>query len=545
MPPALERVRLGDLDDLEVTIDGASIEPSLRLALQARASLFDPVRFLRPSPDMLMNVWTGEGVSDSLCEAAALDLTRHALLDFDASALEEILRLFSAEKKEAGLAGKIIESWRSAIDSSVPFDDDQARQLESSAGIAQEAELVLDACAARSLGVDRRGPGENFLESARRGSRMARTEARPLHEFFAHLILARARRMSRHPHLAIRVLTSLAEYSPSPFHPWIAWELFFAGATRDEILHRLPQVERGSSRSSRALGALFEMTDAAGAGVLVGFEEAANRLKEQVSCFAPARCDALTLIEALRPNPGSEGEHRQFADWQTGRVDVAPAAIHGLCLRAERDATDELSECYVATGFEQVPRRVLGMGAPLFEVEGATRLRRTRRRQGRVETMAAVLALAGPSGLVLPEAFRPAYGFEYVPEIHQGVVDVLMQRLRTYLGEAAELVRQGGHVALIPKGPLLVPDPRSAPVAYDRVLRILAREGKAKAKDAAQASGLSVRAAQIALKGLIEAGLCTVEKEGKQVLYAVEDTTFSEPTLLIRRSRASLNSSSS
>jgi DNA-binding transcriptional regulator YhcF (GntR family) len=61
-------------------------------------------------------------------------------------------------------------------------------------------------------------------------------------------------------------------------------------------------------------------------------------------------------------------------------------------------------------------------------------------------------------------------------------------------------------------------------------LRYLAQEGAASARDAARGLGVSLRAAQGALKELSSAGACQTRREGRAVEYVVEDTIFSEPT---------------
>jgi hypothetical protein len=62
------------------------------------------------------------------------------------------------------------------------------------------------------------------------------------------------------------------------------------------------------------------------------------------------------------------------------------------------------------------------------------------------------------------------------------------------------------------------------------VLRLLSQRGTASAKEAADGLGVSLRAAQGALKALAESGACDILREGRNVAYIVEDTVFSEPT---------------
>src|SRR5690242_19693427 len=108
--------------------------------------------------------------------------------------------------------------------------------------------------------------------------------------------------------------------------------------------------------------------------------------------------------------------------------------------------------------------------------------------------------------------------------------EVLVTRARLYLEKAGEMVRGDGRIAMSLRVPIAVPDPQCAAQLHDQILRVLAREGSVTAGDAAERVGLSVRAVQQALRSLAEDGVCVGEKDGRQITYAVEDTTFSEPT---------------
>jgi predicted ArsR family transcriptional regulator len=62
------------------------------------------------------------------------------------------------------------------------------------------------------------------------------------------------------------------------------------------------------------------------------------------------------------------------------------------------------------------------------------------------------------------------------------------------------------------------------------VLRCIAREGRMAARSISDALGISIRSAQSALEELVQNGSCQRHKIGRAVEYAVEDTTFQEPT---------------
>ncbi len=154
-----------------------------------------------------------------------------------------------------------------------------------------------------------------------------------------------------------------------------------------------------------------------------------------------------------------------------------------------------------------------------------------RRKQGRNETLISALALAGPEGLSEEAAFGEVYEFAYQAEMHRGVFGVCVHRARDYLGDAGTIEHGAGRVQLALAAPILVPDPRCAKPMQDRLLRAIASHGGATAQDVAKAVGVSLRVAQQALADLSADGACLATKDGRKVRYAVEDTTFSEPTI--------------
>ena len=174
--------------------------------------------------------------------------------------------------------------------------------------------------------------------------------------------------------------------------------------------------------------------------------------------------------------------------------------------------------------------RLLCAGVALALSAGAARVRQSRRRHGRVETLLAILALAGPAGLDEPSCFARAYGFAYVPELHRGVLDVLVHRARMAVDGVAVVSRTSGRLTLVTTRPLLIPDPMTSRSTTDRVLRLLAERGRASARDAAVALGLSLRAVQGALNELAGNHACVIERDGRRVAYVIEDSVFSEPT---------------
>jgi hypothetical protein len=153
-------------------------------------------------------------------------------------------------------------------------------------------------------------------------------------------------------------------------------------------------------------------------------------------------------------------------------------------------------------------------------------------RPGRTEKTVAVLLHAAEAGLENAVLFRAVYGFGFHPVLHRSVFDVLLHRVRTLLGDSADLLHRDEHVTLSLRAPVYVPDPRCERPVDDRLLRTLATSRSGTARETAEMLDLPLRTVQTALKQLVEEGVCVTEKRGRRVEYRVEDTTFSEPTLV-------------
>ena len=155
----------------------------------------------------------------------------------------------------------------------------------------------------------------------------------------------------------------------------------------------------------------------------------------------------------------------------------------------------------------------------------------SQRKDSRVDTLLAALALVGEGGVDEASLFARVYGFRYVVARHEGPFRVLVHRARQAIGDAAKLEWTEGQLRLRPSRVIAIADPRCANSIDDRVLRFCAGLPQAAtAKEVAEATGVSLRAAQAALRRLTEEGLCLKERNWRSVAYRVEDTTFSEPT---------------
>lgn len=450
---------------------------------------------------------------------ACVELERLALLAFDPRRHAQLLEIHRGFAQAAGSATATLylaagELGQRLLGADLDDFEEQAAALAKEAREHHLADLVVTSTVLRALVRASRGELDEALDVARRACRMARAESLPQQEYLAHITLARVRRLLGHSHLALRILSALEQVATPSWLPWLRWELTLAGG----------ESERGHPE-------LVQWLAAARKGDRATFAQARHGLERMAVGFAPLQQDLEVLAVALDPACEPTTTLPTLAAWLAGNRVALPQGLQGL---AAGDGSEEAAASYVVFGPGRAPRRLLAPGLPLAVAAGAERLLQTRRVRGRVETLVAVLALAGPAGLEPPECFARAYGFPYVKEMHDGVFQVALHRVRSHLGEHAQLERSGDRLTLVPRRLLVVPDPRSSRPVTDRVLRILALEGAASAKDTSKRLGVALRTVQGALKELAQEGVCLVKKDGRAVQYVVEDTTFSETTLRLR-----------
>ncbi len=414
--------------------------------------------------------------------------------------------------------GRCLAAWLNGQDPPVDLE-----ALATRAAGQRLAAAVVQIRALRALFAIEAGDPAGGLALARRASLMARTEAIPSAEWLANLALARARRYNRQAHLAVRILESLERAVSPAWRPWLEWERLLAGGTVADT----PMSEGGPA------GALRDLLAAAAAGERAQFRRCADALAG--TTIQPFRREAAVVIAAVEPFelpfelPFQPPQPRddagdQLRAWRRGEAPLPPPLLQGLLLPPGDDAA-----CVVLWP-DGRSARFLPAGIPLLAGHGVVRLPSSRRQHGRVETLLAILALAGPNGLDESACFARAYGFSYVPGLHRGVFDVLVHRARAAVEGIAALARGPGRLTLVTTRPLLISDPRTSRSTTDRVLRLLAEQGRASAKETAARLGVSLRAAQGALSELAGNHACVVERDGRNITYAVEDSVFSEPT---------------
>ncbi len=383
---------------------------------------------------------------------------------------------------------------------------DEAGTIARRCGLA---EVVVEAHALKALALLTIS-FDDSKATARRASRMGRTEGLPQSEYLANVVLARVRRFAGAPHLASRILTALLTTASPIWRPWIRWELVAASA----------RVDQTPTDSASEAMSMFAAADAGDRATMLAH---GGRVEARLAGFKQLGDEARSWLSALDADVNSAPA---ITPWLNGELDAVPPSLIGVSTSAEGETAVYVLALPGAEG-----RRVLRRGITLAsQGRDVHVLPKTRRKQGRVETLTAVLALAGPKGLPERLCFERVYGFEYVSEMHQGVFDVLLHRGRGYVGDRGQLGRNAGIVKLELSGAILVPDPRCAAPVEDRLLRALVRDGVRTAKEAAENAGVPLRAAQTALRALAEEGVCVAEREGRRIYYRVEDTTFSEPT---------------
>lgn len=344
-------------------------------------------------------------------------------------------------------------------------------------------EMVLRTLAALSAGDVR-----DATSHARRASRAAYAEGLRGLEYLVYWCLARTRREGQNLYAATRILGALARAAPSAWWPLIDWELVLAGG--------------GPAAADRALT-----------------EPAAIWLE----AVADVEGDALARLRA-RPLPAGFARERDLLC--DGMEGVSELADRGRVAGALYESAEQLgvTPATWALAPGAAPRLRWCVGG------AATRPRRLFDEGERVQALAACLAEAGQGGAPRDALFHAVYGFDFDAVLHDGLFRVLLHRTRGALEGVAEIARDDERLRLVVEAPVELPEPRSLPPFGDRLLRTIAATPGMSAKELAERVGDKMRTVQRTLRALVETGTCRAEKRGRQTIYTVEDTTFSEPT---------------
>lgn len=383
-------------------------------------------------------------------------------------------------------------AWADALEGHLDLD---LTELRARARAAGRSATIVELTALEALTHAETSPKEAEA-LARRGARMAATEELPDPAFLANVTLARIRRLLGRPHLATHILATLARYAPPAWHLWIGWELALSFGH-------------------------------AGAGLLPSSAPIVAAIRSACAGTEPP-CPALferdlATLRALSV-PDTETTDAEILAFRHGRSQSVPRGLHGLAAIEDTGAL-----AWVAVEGGQA-RRLLALGLEPFERRGFLPLEQSQRVKGRADMLIAACAMAGEEGIDEEALFLASYGFPFVPELHGGTFGLAIHRARNRLGDVATIERARGRLRLVASRPLLIPDPRCAVGTEDRALQHIALGGAATARAIADALGVSLRSAQLALEALIREGLCDRARVGNAVVYRVEDTTFHEPT---------------
>lgn len=476
-------------------------------------------------------------MSEPLAEVCAL-MERISLALFDSSALNEWADLHAllletvASSTGPDLRLAVARLWLRVLSGESTDLGVAAGAVVDQASATAAGSAAIQGTVIRALSALSDGKLDEAVELARRGSRMAQAESLSHDEYLANIVLARVRRYSGRPHLALHILAALDRVAPSYWSGWIGWETLLAGGTPPRSPDPTP-----AAASSGAERALSEVLRAAHSGDREAFRAALARLKRAASVWPGFAAEAAALVAGVDPLEGEVPSGLE--DWCSGRTAVIPFGLHGVSVSPGVDPQVEMATAYVLGRPGKPGRRFLVPGLTL--IPGALVVARDpAHTPGRTETGIAALVLAGDEGESRDDFFRRVYGFTFVPYRHRGVLDTLCHRMRTLLGAAGEIRREDGEgavgadatsIALALKETIVVPDMRCVLPTADRVLRSLAMVGPTSATAAAESLRMPLRTVQAVLQQLVAEGACSIERQGRRVAYRIQDTTFTTVTV--------------
>lgn len=373
---------------------------------------------------------------------------------------------------------------------------------------ALSAALAVDNLALEMLRpVDEEG-ASRALGLAREAASLASRADQPHAQYQAYLALARARRRTGRVPMATRLLGSLARSTPSPYRADLSWEAYLVGIRGE------PSLE---------VAALAEALESAGSGARARFDSAVAALAAATRADAPRHAEARAIIGALDPALDAsvlEPATRAFVTASSHSLD----GLEGVAM----DPSHPDAPIALAIVSPHGLRRVLAPGAalagPLPRISGSEQ-------GGRTET--AIVTLAGASELDEDTFFRLVYGFTFKKALHDGVLRVLLTRIRQVLEPHARLARNGDRLRLQVATPFAIIDPRVASRTDNAVLRVIASDRALSAKEVAERTGLPLRTVQAELGRLVDEGVCRREKDGRNTEYLVEDTVVREPSRVV------------
>lgn len=544
----------GNLVDVDALLARLKQAPGERaaawaLALRALRWSFDPgaapcpgqdeVRRFVPQPDGVRAIAARTcSVMERAC-ISALDVARlGAWTEIHAALVPPAGQ--QGTPPDVSLASALL--WRRFLAGESAGQDLAAKALFEEASRQRAAAQVIESTVVRALLALSAGSIDDAVELARRASRMAQSESLPQLEYLANLALARVRRYSGRPHLALHILNALSRIAPAGWSGWIAWETLLGGGDGD-FSRVQREGELGAAPAVAAARDLAALLRASRDGDRDGFARLATALARTAGFWPDLAREAEALVAALDPARSVPG----FAlAWFRGETVTIPCGLHGIGAAAQSSEEGDAATAFVVATPGAAGRRIL-RPALAFATWAQLLARDTGKAATggvRTETGVAALALAGDDGQTREDFFHSVYGFPFVAQRHQAVLDVLCMRMRGLLGDAGHIRRDPGagaaptasaeshagrpSLALTLRSPIVVADMRCALPTADRVLRMLAKLGATSAGVAADSLRMPLRTVQAVLQQLVAEGACSTERDGRRVSYRVEDTTFTE-----------------
>lgn len=404
--------------------------------------------------------------------------------------------------RRAELLHRLWKGFYNAIYAEAGIVDTTLEQEARDEGVAS---IVVDATLLQAVLAMRAEEHDEALALTRRAARMAQSEHLWVNHYFTSMFLARLRRLRGACHLATQIAVASCRAMPQLWHGWFQWEMTCAGGTSDTSAGTSPMAS--AHRAMRAY---------------LGDRSVGLKVPEEVRQSALHRADVETALllwgEPSQPDASS-------LDWSCGSTNIAPPGIFGLLLAGDGAAGAHVSVTPKGDGF--AARRVV----PRL-LDESFALGKSKAQPTRVSTLICALALAGADGLSRTELFEQIYGFPYRAELHDIAFRVLRSYAKSHLGDAGTLKSSKGRHYLLPLRSFSITDPRTVRPLGDLMLRFLARSGGTSAKKIAGEVGVSLRKAQLILKDMVGEGACTTRREGRNLTYEVQDTTFIPLTMV-------------
>ena len=496
----LERVRAHD-GGLVPGLDTS--DPVTRAWVLAIRIVSDPTYL--PTLEQLMSLATAGDDASRACARAAVTLASRSAQSLSIGRVRSFYEFLRGAEPEGdpfvAIGRQLIAAWHSWL-SGTPIADAQLAEIAERARAERLGGFLVEAQSLRALHALERGEVDTAARLARRSMRMAQAERLAEAEILAHLTLARVRRYQGQVHLAARISAALVSYAPAYCRRWVWWERWLCAVDDDPVLEALRVGD------AHQLNAAFEPILALDLPAPCALERAA----------------AVAMI-------GETGSWSHHTAWRRGMVAQVDPEFSGIALGPDMRANAAApATAYLLLGPDLPVRRIARVSRELeaqrYQADDALALDAW---QARLDQGLAVLAWSA-SPLLLEDYFRRTFLMDLEPSVHRGLLNQHVLRLRARVGERAAIVREERTLQLVPRRRIILRDPTCMESTEQRVLRVLGAGRGVSAADVARELRLPTRTTQRILRELVDESLTVSRREGRAVVYDVEDTSFSEPT---------------